>query len=76
MDYELAPQWNVIILTAPIPLQHRVANQLQVIRRVIRRVTSGHLSAAADSKTSRRNPVMCIVLHLENIASLGRIFKL
>ena len=46
-------------------------DQLQVIRRVIRRVTSGHLSAAADSKTSPSNPVMCIVLHLENIASLG-----
>ena len=48
-------------------------SQIQVIRRVIRRLTSGHLSAAADSKTSPRNPVMCIVLHLENIASLGWI---
>ena len=46
-------------------------DQLQVIRRV----TSGHLSAAADSKTSPRNPIMCIVLHLENIASLGWILN-
>ena len=50
-------------------------DQLQVIRRVIRRVTSGHLSVAADSKTSPRNPVMCIVLHLENIASLDWILN-
>jgi len=35
----------------------------------------GHLSAAADSKTSPRNPVMCVVLHLENIASLGWILN-
>ena len=35
----------------------------------------GHLSAAADSKTSPRNPVMCIVLHLENIASLDWILN-
>ena len=33
-------------------------SQIQVIRRVIRRLTSGHLSAAADSKTSPRNPVV------------------
>ena len=50
-------------------------DQLQVIRGVIRRVASGHLSAAADSKSSPRNPVMCIVLHLENIASLSWIFN-
>jgi len=31
--------------------------------------TSGHLSAAANSKTLPKNPVMCIVLHLENSAS-------
>ena len=30
---------------------------------------------AADSKTSRKNPVMCIVLNLENIASLGWILN-
>jgi len=40
-----------------------ISYQLQVIRRVIcrviLRVTSGHLPAAADSKTSPRNPVMC-----------------
>ena len=43
-----------------IRLQERervIPNQLQVIRRV----TSGHLSAAADSKTSPRNPVMCFI---------------
>jgi len=33
-----------------------------------RRLTSGHLSAAADSKILPMNPVTCIVLHLENIA--------
>jgi len=49
--------------------------QLQVIRRVIRRVTSCHLSVAADSKTSPRNPVMCIVLHLENIAMPSKGYK-
>ena len=32
-------------------------------------LTSSHLSLAADSKTSPKNPVMCIVLQLENIAS-------
>ena len=50
-------------------------DQLQVIRRVIRRVTCGHLSAAADSKASPRNPVMCILLLLENIASLDWILN-
>ena len=34
-----------------------LSNQFQVIRRIIRRLTSGRLSAAADSKTSPRNPV-------------------
>ena len=38
-------------------------------RPAIRRLTSGHLSAAADSETSPINLVTCIVLHLENIAS-------
>ena len=50
-------------------------SQIQVIRRCIRRLTSGHLSAAADSKTSPRNPVLCIVLYLENAASLGWILN-
>jgi len=31
--------------------------------------------ATADSKTSPMNPVTCIVLHLENIASLGWILN-
>ena len=48
-----------------------IGNQFQVIRQL----TSGHLSAVADSKTSPRNPAMCIVLLLENIASLGWILN-
>jgi len=34
------------------------------LRPAIRRLTSGYLSAAADSKTSPMNPVTCIVLRL------------
>jgi len=48
-------------------------NQFEVIHRAIHRLTSSHSSAAADSKTSPRNPIMCIVLHLENIASLSTL---
>ena len=69
-------QSRVQILQIP-PWIWLAGYQLQVIRWVIRRVTSGHLSAAANSKTSPyyRNPVMSIVLHLENIASLGWILN-
>jgi len=53
------------------PNQEEAQNQIQVLCRVICQFTSGHLSSAADSKTSPMNPIMCIVLHLANIARLA-----
>ena len=60
-------------LTVFLSSVHRQPRPLFFATRYLRRLTSGHLSAAAVSKTSPMNLVTCIVLHLENIASLGWI---